>query len=314
MGGNFPIPNMVLGAGGNGGDLSLFWQDSKIVQPIADPNTAFNLAFGSSAGTGASSPPGTDPALLMRRRTAALDLLSGDIKALESQKLPDPDQAKMSLHDRSAQQLRNRLMGASAGGGGGAACKVPPLGTFDPSNNAQRNALLMQVGTEALICGVTPVVGVVFGTHQGYTATSYDPAGPQFNGDTHGAFVHSYPNPGTAAYETFCAMQFANAVSTLAKTPAANGAGTMLDQTVVLWARDMGDGQNHNSNKMPYVLAGGGGYFSYNASGRVVDLSNAVNGRTHEGFLRTIAAAMGVTNLQGFGSKPAGGLITELRG
>ena len=48
-------------------------------------------------------------------------------------------------------------------------------------------------------------------------------------------------------------------------------------------------------------------------TGHVLDLSSSVNGRTHEGFLRTIAAAMGVASPPGFGMFPNAPLITELK-
>ena len=309
LGGSYGIPNLVLGAGGQASDLSIFWQDGKVVQPISDPQTAYNLAFASSAGA-TSAAPGTDPARTMRQRTAILDLLSDDIKALRSEQLPSADQAKLQLHQASADQLRKRLQGQSTGGGSAGQCK-PTLGALAATNPLQQNALLLQVGTQALICGVTPVVGVAFGTHQGYTATSYDATGPSFNGDTHNTFCHSYPT-GTVAHETFCAMQFANAVQALAKAPSADGSGTMLDETIVLWIRDMGDGGSHNCNKMPYVMAGGGANFGYSATGKTVDVSSAVNGRTHEAFLRMLAGAMGVTNLDGFGTSATGATVAEL--
>ena len=321
MGGSYAIPNLVMGTGGNGGDFTFFWQDGQQVSPVNDPATAYSLAFGAApaaaATTAAAAPTGNasgvDPAVQMRRRSAILDLLSNDIDALEGQNLNDADQAKMVLHRQSADQLRSRLTGSSSSGGGmGMGCS-PALGQFDPNSFANKNAVMLQVGTEALICGVTPVVAVAFGTQQGYTATSYDPAGPTFNGDSHGTFVHGgSPNSNNLPYETWCATQFANAVTSLAKAPGAGG-GSMLDETLVLWTRDMGDGQAHNSQKMPYVMAGGGSYFGYSASGHVVDLSASANGRTHEAYLRTLADAMGVTNLAGFGSMPGGALITELK-
>lgn len=324
MGGSYAIPNLVLGAGGKAGDSTYFWQDKTQVTPISDPNTAFKLAFGSNGSTTSAMPStgggnasGLDPATQMRRRTAILDLLADDITALEAQNLNDADQAKMIAHRQSAEQLRSRLAGSSSSGNGGnggsgSTCS-PALGQFDPSNFSNENATLLQIGTEALICGVTPVVAVAFGTQQGYTATSYDPAGPTFNGDTHNTFVHGGgPNPFNAPYETWCAAQFANAVNSLAKAPGSAG-GTMLDETIVLWTRDMGDGLAHNSQKMPYVIAGGKSYFGYSASGHVLDLSASLQGRTHEGLLRTIAAAMGVTQLAGFGANLSAALISEIK-
>ena len=54
--------------------------------------------------------------------------------------------------------------------------------------------------------------------------------------------------------------QFASLIERLKAIP--EPGGTMLDNTIVLWANHMEEGANHNSQKTPWMLAGNvGGYF-----------------------------------------------------
>ena len=90
-------------------------------------------------------------------------------------------------------------------------------------------------------------------------------------------------------------------------TKAVHGAGPpdpvtgapLLDSTVVLWAKEMGDSRAHVCQGVPFVLAGSGnGFFS---PGRLVDLA----GGTHDSVLTSIANAFGV-DIEQFGIGTAG--------
>ena len=62
----------------------------------------------------------------------------------------------------------------------------------------------------------------------------------------------------------------------------------LLEDTVVFWAQELGDGRMHTCEAVPWVLAGsGGGFFS---TGRKVDLT----GVTHDAVLVSIAQAFGL--------------------
>jgi hypothetical protein len=55
----------------------------------------------------------------------------------------------------------------------------------------------------------------------------------------------------------FCA-QVASLARRLADTPEPGGEGTMLDHTTILWTNELGKGNSHTLNNLPFVLVGGG--------------------------------------------------------
>jgi hypothetical protein len=52
--------------------------------------------------------------------------------------------------------------------------------------------------------------------------------------------------------------QLAYLVRRLAETPEPGGSGTLLDSTLVLWTNELGKGNSHTLNDIPFVLAGNG--------------------------------------------------------
>ena len=49
--------------------------------------------------------------------------------------------------------------------------------------------------------------------------------------------------------------------------PLGTNGQTLFDNTLMVWARDMGDAQNHNQQSMRFVLASGNGGYLKTASG-----------------------------------------------
>jgi hypothetical protein len=97
------------------------------------------------------------------------------------------------------------------------------------------------------------------------------------------------------------------------------GAGTMLDSSVVWWANNMADGDLHTVRGMPWVLAGScGGYFRTGRYLRFGDWGQAspTSGKNmvpHNGILVGLANAMGVPT-ETFGDSQYGGELPGLRG
>jgi hypothetical protein len=72
------------------------------------------------------------------------------------------------------------------------------------------------------------------------------------------------------------------------------GGGTMLDSTVLLWGNELGIGNSHSYKNIPWVLAGGGGYFKM---GRYLQYTD----QPHNNLLVSICHAMGMTDVTTFG-------------
>jgi len=57
---------------------------------------------------------------------------------------------------------------------------------------------------------------------------------------------------------TWFAEQLKYLVERLDKTPEPGGTGSMLDHTTVVWTNELGKGNSHTLNDIPFVLIGGG--------------------------------------------------------
>jgi len=85
-------------------------------------------------------------------------------------------------------------------------------------------------------------------------------------------------------------------VEKLANTPEPGDSGTLLDHTLVVWTNELGKGNNHTLDNIPFVLVGGGFGFQM---GRSLKLDKVPHNRFH----LALAHAVG-HRLQTFG-KPA---------
>jgi hypothetical protein len=85
-------------------------------------------------------------------------------------------------------------------------------------------------------------------------------------------------------------------VDKLARTPEPGGSGSLLDNTLVIWTNELGKGNTHTLDNIPFVLIGGGFGFQM---GRSVKLDNVPHNRFH----LALAHAMG-HRIETFG-KPA---------
>jgi len=109
------------------------------------------------------------------------------------------------------------------------------------------------------------------------------------------------PNSDESAQEkltkinTWYAGEIAHLAKRLAETPEPGADGSLLDHTTIVWTNELGEGNSHSRNDIPWVLVGGGLGF---ATGRALEFS----GVPHNRFLITLAHAMGHTSLVRFGN------------
>lgn len=83
----------------------------------------------------------------------------------------------------------------------------------------------------------------------------------------------------------------------LAETPEPGGVGgTMLDHTQVIWVNELGKGNSHTLNDIPFLMLGGGCGFP---TGRALDFNDA----PHNRLWLAVAHAFGHERLQTFGAE-----------
>ena len=84
------------------------------------------------------------------------------------------------------------------------------------------------------------------------------------------------------------AEQIAYLAKKLADTPEPGGTGSLLDNTTIVWTNELGAGNTHTLNNIPFVLLGGGLDFKTGRS-----LKQAKGGVPHNRLLLALAHAFG---------------------
>ncbi|WP_165251558.1 DUF1552 domain-containing protein [Paludisphaera soli] len=92
----------------------------------------------------------------------------------------------------------------------------------------------------------------------------------------------------------FC-EQLAYMAKRLAETPEPGGPGSLLDNTTIIWTNELGKGNSHTLNDIPFVLVGNGLDFKMGRSLKYKKVA-------HNRLLLSIAHGMGHTELTKFGN------------
>lgn len=274
------------------------------VTPQNDPLQALDTVF---AGVDPDNPD--DPAIALRlaRKQSVLDRVGKDLESFAS-RLGTDDRNKVLGHLQAVRELEQQL-----GSGDLSACTIPMLGEHDIEQNDDYPEILaaqLDVITHAFMCDRTRVATLQLtngnGANTVFSWLGISGPGQEFGIRDYHDVTHRTGDldQDKIAVERWYMEQYASLIERLASIP--EGSGTMLDNTVILWADHMGNGGSHSSNELPWILAGGGaGYFK---TGQYL----AMNGAPTNGVLKSLCEAMGV-DPDGFGDPVYGDAIAALR-
>ena len=297
---NRPISSLLLGGNtSDSGGISQFYGGATggNLPTIGSPLSAFNTVFGGAL------PSGTSASALLTRRKSILDTIKNEATTLKTS-LGANEKAKLDAHLDSIRQLENKLGAAMPAGG---ACMKPNTPGSDSTvqymgglDACAANVIHQNIIASAFACDITRVACLQYGNDQKLmvnapgTGLPYD--------DQHGGFIHSGASSNFAnlvKFEAYLATQFVNIINLLKgfQDPE-DSSKTLFDTTLMLWARDMGDADQHNQQSMRFVLASGsnGGYLKTAAGGRYIKSTER-----HERILLNVCEAMGITSFAGFG-------------
>jgi hypothetical protein len=302
-----PIKNLILGA--TAASESVFYRKSARLPTIASPMSAYNTVFSNFSGmTG-----GASPSVLLERRKSILDVVKQDVTELQAT-LGASEKQKLQLHLDSIRQFETRI--ADSGTETKVACAKPPAPSDDLSSVAKKtlaDLAHLDLIVNAFACDITRLGGVQFGNS--HTWQFDTPTG--LRGELHMGIVHVQKIPAEIAIQSWLAAQFLAVCNKLKSIPEVDGSGTLFDNTLVIWTRDFGDADGHDSESMKFVVAQGdkGTYLKRNPKGRFVKVGG---NKRMERILLNLAEFMGVTNFDGFGDisagfKPSKTPLSELR-
>jgi hypothetical protein len=245
--------------------------------------------------------PAGDVALTLAQRKSAIDLVLGELSRLEP-KVGVEDRAKIDAHLTALRDIEQRLSTSPR-----VQCSTPaPPGGYQGlllDNDSFPALVKMQndLVVAALRCDLTRIASVQWSrTFSMLRHTWLDGPGGAANAPPHHTNSHE-TTPDANTWQTLVsgwyAAQFGYLVGQLAAIP--EGGGTLLDNTLAVWAYDMNLGAGHVVSPAIAVLAGGlGGTIVTSPSGRFVDFAGKYDWTQ---MLVTICNAMGATDVKRVG-------------
>jgi hypothetical protein len=270
------------------------------IPPREDPKDVFKALFGAATP---ATPGVSDPALerLWAQRKSVFDLSAAETNRV-MQLVGSEDRLKLEAHLTAMRDVEQRLVGTPGAGGGGSSstsgCTPPTMVDVDlnvDDEYAKAGQLQMDLAAAALACDQTRIVTLQWSYAESEHLFQF--LGKSGN---HHVISHDFSTSGANfdaynAIQTWYAEQLAYFLGKLDSYQ--EGARTLLDNTLVFWATEIGESTQHDLTLMPYVLAGGAG--GQIATGRLLDFSQ--NRRDNNQLLVSIAHALGATDLTSFG-------------
>lgn len=261
------------------------------VTPDDRPASLFGRLFGDTSLDAQAQ------ARIRANRRSVLDLLRGDIQSIRT-RASASEALKLDEHLEAIRRLEIQFQEPQAG-----ICSPPSnIGVA----NAYQNDSFPEVGSQqmellvnALACDMTRVASLQW---------SHTVSPIVFSWLGHSDGHHSLSHSGNEniqgvsdfiAAERWFAEQFHSLITLLDSRSDPLGPGTLLDNSLVVWAKEMGDSRLHTCDSVPFILAGGNNFpFVKN---RYID----AGGTAHNHLLVSISQAMGLTNTT-FGDPTAG--------
>jgi hypothetical protein len=289
-----PYPSLEFGvrSGGNHpGSRMIYTGAETPLAPETNPWKAFDRLIGDIGKTT------EELAQLRSERRSVLDVLDAELTAL-STKIGTADKKKIDAHLTAVREIEQRLQSSTI------SCEGPVLGDELDANQSSNTPVVMDamisLMAASLSCGLTRFASMQYRVGENDGGYLYDWLG--ITSLEHHLMTHE-PDDNTQAradltkiYGWYSEM-FAKFLDKLDAIQ--EGDGTMLDNSLVLWGSELGKGNSHSFDKIPFVTAGrAGGKLT---TGRYLQY----DGVEHNRLLVSAAQLMGVSELEKFGSTDA---------
>jgi hypothetical protein len=274
-----------FGPGARGGTMQhmCYAGSNQPIPPEGNPYKLFDRLYGGGM-------PGSSFEEVRAERRSVIDLVKSEIAALDPQ-ISRGDKQKIEAHLESTRAIERRLQ--SNGGG----CQVKMAAKRIDLDENDNFPALVKLQTDlllsALACDRTRVATLQWsrsfsmvrhtwlGNNEGHHTLSHDPA----------------QKPILTAINRWYTEQLAYLLAAMKKVP--EGAGTLLDNTLVVYCNELHTGWDHKPGPTPAVLAGRaagalrtGRYITYPKDTPL----------THNNFLVSLCHVMGLTQIDKIGN------------
>lgn len=272
-----------------------------------DPYRLYDKLFGGLDGSIAGDGDPARARQRLARRKSVLDFAAWDLRRLAA-RAGASDRVRLEAHATALRELEGRLGAALP-----STCVAPgrPKTGLDAETEENVPALAdLQLGivAAALACRQTRIVTFPFG----WCGNQWRYKWLGMDVDTHEEVAHrDTGDPVAATRQTAISRWHAERVARFVKALDAvpDGDGTVLDDSLVIWANENADG-THGLAQIPVVLVGRAGG-ALRAPGRLVELPGPAANQIHHRFVTTVMRLMGV-QAAGFGDRPTCGAIDDL--
>ncbi len=227
---------------------NISWADATTpLTKMVDPLQAFRQFVGQTNGDAAAR------VAALSRRQKIMDAVREDARRLET-RLGSKDKEKLDQYLTSVDELDGRLNSQREQAEAGATCGgAAPISGGDVRTRVRA---MIDVMVLAMQCDVSRVFTYMRGNGGSYLS-NFAPGAPS----AHHYISHYQENGGVreqyAAVNRWDAEQFAYLVQRLAETDDVEG--KLIDNTLAFYSSEIGDGNVHNHDKMPVMLAGHAG-------------------------------------------------------
>jgi hypothetical protein len=228
---------------------------------------------------------------LLAERKSILDFLKSDIASLQSRMNAD-DKARLDAHLGGIAGLEQQLANSAI------SCTPPAApakidlkaeASFPAISRAQIDMMLI-----AQTCGLTKVSTFMWGNADSWQYFPFAGVNEEHHGLSHSADNDQVATDKLVKINVWHAQELAYILDKLDAVPEVGG-GTMLDSTVLLWGNELGVGNNHTYQNIPWVIAGG------SAGGLKLGRFIPYNNQNHNNLLVSLCQAMGMSDVTTFG-------------
>ncbi len=225
---------------------NISWRDESTPMPAEyDPRVAFEKVFGSGDAKA--------DATRRAKRKSVLDFISQDAKNLHK-KIGAEDRAKLDEYLTSIRQVERNIEQAEH---------------FHDSYPADAKPDGIPKGYKAHIRSMFDIMTLAFKTDSTRIASfmlASEGSNKSFKhigvSGGHHALSHHRQKPDAlrqiAKIDTFYAEQLAYFLENLKRSSEGENGGNLLDNTMIVYASSIADGNKHNNENIPVILAGGG--------------------------------------------------------
>lgn len=285
----------VRSGGNHPGSRMIYTGPEQPLTPESNPWAAYSRLIG-AIGENAEQ-----AAARRLERRSVLDVVGAELAALEG-RVSAQDRLKVQSHLSSVREIETRLELAPN------SCEALDLGQELDAGAVDNTPATfdrqMELLAAALSCDLTRVASLQFRVGENDGGYPYHWLG--ITAQEHHLLTHEPDENAEARAQLssiyrWYADRFAYFLDLLDAVPEGNG--TLLDNTLVIWGSELGKGNSHAFERVPFVVAGGG------ARGRYLQYESV----EHNRLLVSAAHFMGVTDMQSFGgTDPASGLLPGL--